>query len=191
MLNKKYQVFLIDPPWAYQSLAHHKSKFRGGACGHYSLMTINELKHLNLQAIADENSVMFLWGTAPMLPEQIKLMEHWGWKYKTVAFVWLKLNKNKNSFFMGPGHYTRANGEFLLFGTRGKCLLPKDKSILQPVITRYETHSHKPKEIHARIDAMYPVPNKIELFATQITSGWDCFGMSIDGQDVFSYIGSL
>lgn len=187
-IRKQYDIIYLDPPWAYNSRAHHKGKFRGGACGHYPLLSNKELAKIDLSSIAKKDSVMFLWGTFPMLKDQIALMESWGWTYKTMAFVWLKFNKNENSIFMGPGHYTRANMEPVLFGTRGKCLIPEDRSVKQPVVARRMGHSKKPEEIRMRIECMYPNADRIELFAIRQVEGWDCYGMALDGQDIRSYI---
>lgn len=43
---KKYQIIYADPPWKYNSRANHKTRFRGGACGHYNLMAgiLGEMK---------------------------------------------------------------------------------------------------------------------------------------------------
>jgi hypothetical protein len=34
-----------------------------------------------------------MWATMPMLPDALKLMREWGFKYKTAAFVWHKLTR--------------------------------------------------------------------------------------------------
>lgn len=75
---KKYQIILADPPWKYNSRANHKTRFRGGCCGHYSLMSMDEIKALPIDKLADDNCVLFLWTTFPYLEDQIKLFNHWG-----------------------------------------------------------------------------------------------------------------
>jgi N6-adenosine-specific RNA methylase IME4 len=189
ILKKKFDIFYLDPPWSYNSKAYHKGKFRGGPCGHYSLLSLKDLAGLNLAYHSADNSIMFLWATWPMLKDQIALMESWGWEYRTMAFIWTKLNKTKNSLFMGPGYYTRANTEPCLLGVRGECIHPESHSVLQPVITRIGRHSEKPEEVRSRIELLYPqLENRIELFATRRAEGWDTFGMALDGQDVRTYI---
>ena len=42
--DKKYNIIYADPPWKYNSRANHKTRFRGGACGHYDLMSMDEIK---------------------------------------------------------------------------------------------------------------------------------------------------
>ena len=40
--------------------------------------------------LAAPDSALFLWATFPQLPEALRLIEAWGFTYKSVAFVWLK-----------------------------------------------------------------------------------------------------
>jgi len=190
LIDKQYELIYLDPPWAYNSKACHTTSFRGGACGHYNVMKMADLANLDFARVSAPNSVMMMWGTAPMLPEQIKLMEHWGWKYKTIGFVWIKLNKKANSFFMGPGAYTRANSEFVLIGVRGKYQAPEARNIFQPILSRLEQHSRKPDVARHRIELLYPqLLPRAEFFATEVSEGWDCYGFAIDGMDVRDYVG--
>ena len=43
--------------------------------------------------LAAPDSALFLWATFPQLPDALRLIEAWGFTYKSVAFVWLKKNK--------------------------------------------------------------------------------------------------
>jgi len=90
--SKRYEIILADPPWKYNSRANHKTKFRGGADGHYDLMTTNAICQLPIQELAADNAILFLWATFPMLPDAFKVIEAWGFEYKTVAFLWVKEN---------------------------------------------------------------------------------------------------
>lgn len=71
-MRKKYQIIYADPPWKYNSRANHKTRFRGGASGHYNLMSMQEIERLPIKEIADENCALFLWVTFPLLNEQMK-----------------------------------------------------------------------------------------------------------------------
>lgn len=46
-------------------------------------------------------------------------MDAWGFCYKFVAFVWVKLNRKAPTLFTGMGYWTRANAEICLLATRG------------------------------------------------------------------------
>ena len=117
---KKYQIIYADPPWKYNSRANHKTRFRGGACGHYDLMTMDEIKKLPIPKMSAKNCALFLWTTFPYLDKQIKLFEHWGFKYRTVGFTWIKTNKRNGKPFFGVGYYAKSNAEVCLLGIKGK-----------------------------------------------------------------------
>ena len=94
---KKYNVIYADPPWGYQNKAT-----RAAADKHYGTMTIDDLKQMPVNSItAGDGCALFMWATFPMLREALELIEAWGFEYKTIAFCWVKQNKNSDGIFMG------------------------------------------------------------------------------------------
>lgn len=173
--HERYPVILVDPPWLYNiSQGDH----RWGAKGehrirHYDGMTQEQLRGLPIGECAASDAVLLMWATMPCLPDAVNLMGAWGFTYKTVAFVWVKLNKNGTPY-MGMGHYTRANAEVCLLGTRGK---PKRvaKNVSQILQTPRRQHSRKPDEQYERIMRLFDGPY-LEVFARQQWPGWDVWG---------------
>ena len=177
--NKKYNIIYADPPWKYNNRANHKTRFRGGACGHYDLMSFEEIKNLPMKEISDKNCVLFLWCTFPFLEEQITLFNHWGFKYRTVAFTWIKTNpKNKKPFF-GVGYYTKSNAEICLLGIKGK-LKPISNKVSSVIISKRREHSRKPDEARDKIVKLFGDLPRIELFACEKVQGWDVWGNETD-----------
>ena len=82
-------------------------------------MSIEDICKLPIDKIADKDSVLFMWMTFPTLKEGLQVIEKWGFKYKTVAFVWIKQNKKTPSLFWGMGFWTRANAEICILATKG------------------------------------------------------------------------
>src|SRR3990172_1655930 len=120
-----YNIILADPPWHFQNYAadspgmiHARSR---GANRHYPTMSTDDICSLHIPA-ADE-AVLFLWACWPMLPDALRVITAWGFEYKSLAWVWVKLNKSGKGFHWGTGYYTRANSEPCLLATRGN--LPK------------------------------------------------------------------
>jgi len=175
---KKYQIIYADPPWKYNSRANHKTKFRGGACGHYQLMTMDEIKRLPIKKIADKNSVLFMWCTFPYLNEQIKLFDWWGFRYRTLGFSWIKTNSKNGKPFFGVGYYTKSNCEICLMGIKGQ-LKPISNKISSVIISPRREHSRKPDEIREKIIQLFGDLSRIELFARQKTKGWNVWGNEI------------
>ena len=175
---QKYQVIYADPPWDYQ-----QCRLSGSAKKHYPTMRIEELCALPVAEIADRDCALFLWATFLQLPEALRLIQAWGFMYKTVAFVWLKQNRKALTWFYGLGFWTRSNAEICLLATKGH---PKRQSagIHQLVISPVERHSKKPDEVREKIvELMGDVP-RIELFARQQTPGWDVWGNEVENSTV-------
>ena len=142
-------------------------------------MSIDELCALPVETLAEKDCLLFLWATFPQLPEALRLIRAWGFTFKTVAFVWLKLNKKSPTWFYGLGYWTRGNAEICLLAKRGK---PKRRSagVHQFIISPVEEHSKKPEEARRRIVELMGDLPRIELFARQKADGWDVWGNEVD-----------
>ncbi len=170
--NKKYSIILADPPWSYNN-----KTIRGGAEHHYETMALKDIQELPVQDISEDNSILFMWGTWPLLKECISTIEAWGFQYKTIGFVWVKLNKD-GSPFTGTGHYTRANTEYCLIGKRGKGVERFDNCIHSVVYDARQKHSKKTPKVYERIEQLYGPERSIELFGRgNARSGWDIWGL--------------
>ena len=177
---KKFNVIYADPPWTFRTWSA-EGKGRSPE-QHYGCMSLADIRALPVSDIAADNCALFLWVTDPFLPEGLKLMEAWGFKYKTVAFNWSKMNKSappslwtEADFFTGLGYWTRANPELCLLGTKGK---PKrvSKNVKRLVISPRREHSRKPDEVADRIVQLMGDLPRIELFARQSRQGWSIWG---------------
>lgn len=175
--QKKYEIILADPAWSYDVWS--KKGIGRNAENHYPTMSIEDICALPIADITAKNSTLFLWVTFPKLQEVFRVIEAWGYKFRTVAFVWVKRNKKVNSWFMGLGYWTRANAEICLLATKGK---PKriSKSIRQIIDAPIEQHSKKPDETRQRIVELMGDLPRIELFARQKVDGWDSWGNEIE-----------
>ena len=168
-----YQIIYADPPWRYD-----QKGVDGAAERHYSTMSLEDICKLPIKSISAKDSILFLWATFPQLPAALQVISAWGFKYKTVAFLWLKKNRKADSWFFGLGFWTRGNAEVCLLATRGH---PKRKSanIHQFIISPIEAHSKKPDIVRDRIVELAGDVPRIELFARQMTPGWDVWGNEV------------
>ena len=147
------------------------------------MMTMAEIKNLPIPDLADENCVLFLWCTFPYLDEQIKLFEHWGFRYRTLGFSWIKTNPNNGKPFFGVGFYAKSNAEVCLMGIKGK-MKPVSNGVSSVVIAPRREHSRKPDEIRDKIVKLFGELPRIELFARQKTEGWDVWGNEVESNVV-------
>ena len=176
--TKKFEVLYADPPWDYKGQLQHNGaggQETGGARKHYSTVTLDDLKQLDVPGISADESLLFMWSSSPHLDQAIALGKAWGFAWATVAFVWNKMKTN-------PGFYTLSQCELCLVFRRGKIPAPRGaRNIRQYVEVERGKHSEKPEEVRKRISAMFPHQAKIELFARNQSSGWYSWGVEADG----------
>jgi N6-adenosine-specific RNA methylase IME4 len=147
----QYATFVADPPWRYGN-----TSTRGAAENHYGTMSIEELCGLDVvPAHAADQAHLYLWTTAGHLPEAFKVMEAWGFEYKTYL-VWVKPQ-------MGMGNYFRVSTELVLFGARGG-MRTQDRGIKNYFTEKRAKHSAKPLAFHDLVAKASPGPY-MELFS--------------------------
>ena len=167
---KRYGVIVADPPWLYRV-----AKGQGTAEDQYDLMREEDIYSMPVGELALDDSVLFLWGTWPKLPEAIKVAESWGFEYVT-GLPWIKLNRNDGGAFYGIGYWVRGCSEYVLICRKGHVSPPRLDGFLGLMSPNFE-HSRKPNSIHEIAEAL-PGPY-LELFARRDRAGWDCFGNEV------------
>lgn len=204
-MSRKYNLILTDPPWHYAARISRgpgtRTKFGNGAEGHYPLMKDAELLAMaeQVKAIADKNCALLMWATFPRLDFGIELLKAWGFRYSTVAFVWVKTTHRAREKFSnwlvrwddflkllpatGPGAYTASNVEIVLLGVRGS-MPPKKRMQGQLIFAPRREHSRKPDEVRERIVEIWGDVPRCEMFCRHPAEGWDSFGHGVDGRDI-------
>lgn len=175
--ENKYNIIYADPPWHYNTWRDGM----GTAEKHYKTMKVEEIVNMKdtIKNISEKDCVLFLWVTFPCLLDGLKVMKEWGFKYKTCGFNWVKRNKVSDTWFFGLGHWTRANSELCLIGTKGT-IKRKSNKVSQIIDTHIEEHSKKPAIVREKIVELVGDMPRIELFARQTVDGWDCWGNEFD-----------
>ena len=179
--DKKYNIIYADPPWKYGDV-HTWHKMGGGVEQHYKTMSIEEIEEMgeSIKKIAAADCLLFMWVTFPNLKEGLRVIEKWGFTYKTLGFSWIKTNKRNKKPFFGIGFYTKSNCEVCLIGIKGKPgNLIISKKVSSCIISERREHSRKPDEARERIEQLVGQVPKIELFARQEVEGWDCWGNEV------------
>jgi N6-adenosine-specific RNA methylase IME4 len=169
--SSKYHTIYADPPWP----EYGGGKIKRGADRHYPLMSLKSIVHLGdaLQGhVADDGCHLYLWVTNTHLANGFRVMEQWGFEYKT-TITWVKDR-------FGLGQYYRGQTEHCLFGVRG--WLPyrttdagKRSQGITAIHAPRTTHSAKPNEMRRMIERVSHAP-RLELFARRKTEGWSVWG---------------
>ena len=169
-----YSTILADPPWQFQNRTgkmapEHKRLLR------YPTMELKEILELPVPKLAAAKSHLYLWVPNALLQEGLKVMEAWGFTYKS-NLVWYKVRKDGGPDGRGVGFYFRNVTELVLFGVRGSMrTLQPGRTQVNLLFTRKREHSRKPDEFYDIIEACSPGPY-LELFARFRRAGWDQWG---------------
>lgn len=170
--GKRYGVIYADPEWRFEPWSRETGMDRA-ADNHYPTSPIEAIMARPVNAIAAHDSALFLWATRPMLPQALRVIEAWGFAYKSCT-VW---GKSREGNGRGPGYIFTDESELLLYATRGNVPAPAPGTqwpslIMAPV----GEHSAKPARFRELIESYFPTLPKIELNAREAHEGWDCWG---------------
>jgi len=176
---KKYEVIQADPPWR-QSKGGRKN-VRPNSSGSeldYPVISLKEIEQHLFNAVLETapNSVLFLWTIDKYLLESEKIATNLGYKLHA-RMIWNKITGIPAAFTIRFGH------DYLLFMYRGK-LLPvakAERGKIHSVFTeQVKRHSQKPEIAYQIIERLYPVSEKLEMYARTRRQGWDCWGNEVE-----------
>lgn len=177
----RWGVIYADPEWRFEPWSRESGMDRA-ADNHYPTSSIDAIKARPVDEIAADDAVLFLWATAPMLPQALEVMAAWGFAYKTHV-IWRKSEGKPSkqhghgALVLGTGYWFRNGHELLLVGTRGNVPAPAPGTQLPSMIDAAPLkHSEKPEAFHQLIETYFPNLPKIELNARTKRAGWDAWG---------------
>jgi len=166
--DQKFGVVYADPPWRFEPYSRETGMDRAPE-NHYATTATAKIGSLDVETIAADNCVLFLWATVPMIEDALYVLDEWGFKYKS-QMVWVK---NR----IGLGYWSRNKHEILLIGTRGNIPAPAPGTQWASVIEApVGAHSAKPHVFYEMIETYFPNMPKIELFARNGRPGWHSWG---------------
>lgn len=172
--EQRYPIIYADPPWRYENPPIGATS--RSIENHYPTMTLDEICALPVSDLATDDALLYLWATAPKLAECMKVIEVWGFEYRT-EMVWDKE-------IIGMGYHARNQHESLLIAKRGT--IPPPTAGTQPSSVYRErrgAHSAKPIHYYEMIEAAYPQLPKIELFCRSPRDGWSVWGNQSEAEN--------
>lgn len=190
-----FQTVLADPPWRFMNRTgkvapEHRRLSR------YETMSTDDICALPVKDLTVEPAHLYLWVPNALLPEGLRVMEAWGFQYKS-NIIWHKIRKDGGSDGRGVGFYFRNVTEILLFGVRGKNArtLAPGRSQVNMIQSRKREHSRKPDEQYDLIEDCSPGPY-LELFARGTRPNWTYWGNQADDDykptwDTYAYNSSV
>lgn len=184
----RFKVILADNPWRYSN-PNTGGSLKSGASAKYSTMSLKELCNLPVKQVAEPNSILFLWVTTPLKYEiaQSKLVEKWGFKYKTTIY-WDKIGT------LGIGFNFRNRVEECWMCTRGKVtpFRTNHPNIIEEFADRVIKekplgHSKKPEGFFTLVEPSlekFGLEPRLEMFARTKRPEWYAIGNEITGNDI-------
>lgn len=182
---------MADPPWPYHSpKAVVGNGGRGSQNGraatitqanveqHYSTMSIDNLKKLDVASLAADNSHLYLWTTNSFMVESHEIAKSWGFVPKTIL-TWVKVHqKDPCRASMKTGYWYRSATEHIVFAVRGKQRLLGEKASPTGFMLPRLPHSVKPDYFYELIEKESPGPY-LELFACNHRLNWEVWGNEV------------
>lgn len=170
---RKYGVILADPEWRFEPRSRETGMDRA-ADNHYPTSRTDEIMLREVPSIAADDCILFLWATAPMLLDALRVMEAWGFAYKT-HLMWHKVRVGAGR---GSGYWVTGEHEPLLIGTRGRIVAPGTAMCGSVIAAPWQgRHSAKPEIFAEIIEREWPTSPKIELNRRgPARQGWDAWG---------------
>ena len=170
----RFGVVLADPAWSFQT--YSEKGMDRSADNHYPCQSVEDICSWPVSGITDKNCVLFLWATVPMLPQALKVMEAWGFEYKSHV-AWIKDR-------IGTGYWFRNQHELLLVGTKGNIPAPAPGSQFPSIISApVADHSVKPDDFYRIIENYFPSLKKLELNARRRRDGWESYGNEVPEEE--------
>lgn len=175
--GQRFGVIYADPEWRFEPWSRETGMDRA-ADNHYPTSPVEAIMARPVNDIAAHDSVLFLWATRPMLPQALRVIEAWGFAYKSCT-VW---GKSRSGKARGPGYIFSDESELLLYATRGNVPAPaRGTQWPSLIIAPVGAHSEKPARFYELIESYFPTLPKIELNARSARSGWEAWGAEAPG----------
>jgi N6-adenosine-specific RNA methylase IME4 len=119
------------------------------------------------------------WQTWPMESQQDALLIGLGFRKIGLLFLWWKLTESGKDAFGGGLAGTRANSEPCFLWRMGRPLKRASASERQDIEDVQRAHSQKPPEARRRLERMFPIEDRIELYARERVAGWAQWGSEV------------
>lgn len=165
-LGRKFACLYADPPWRYESPGSDSRAIESK----YPTMELDAICALDVGSVATDDAILFMWTTPPKITEAVRVLESWGFNYRT-CLLWDKQ-------LQGCGFYARQQHELLFIAMRGSVPTPLPATLPRSVVSiKRGEHSAKPHEFYEIIERMYPELPKLELFSRgNDRPGWTAWG---------------
>lgn len=177
----RFPVIYADPPWRYSNQGT-----RNATDHHYVTMSLEDIAAMPVKDVATEDAWLFLWTTHNFLFSSQKVLDGWGFQYKS-QIIWNKRDPSGlKPSRMGMGNYARICHEILIIAARGKPQNFTRRNVRSVVDALPLKHSTKPEIFRQIVENVTEgLSPRLELFGRRMAQGWTVFGNEVK-QDLLS-----
>ena len=176
----KYRTIVADPPWGINKRLGRGGRRRNETEVPYDFMDDKEIIALNVEQIADNDCVLFLWSTRKKFRDGAASLVARSWDFKPCGeIIWGLRNPGTGSPPLGNDF------EPCLVAKRGRPRLEHSdylgvwfwKQVYEygPAGVPQKVHSAKPPGFFELVEQISDGP-RLELFAREARLGWDSWG---------------
>jgi len=162
--NKRYKTIVVDPPWPIKKIQRDIRPNQDAF--DYATMEVDEIADMPIERMANEDAHLYLWTTQKYLPDALRILKGWGFKYQCLM-TWIK-----NVGFT-PYSWMYST-EHILFGSKGTLKL-LELGIRLDFNAKVQEHSRKPDIFYEIVRKASPEP-RIDVFSREKREGFDQFG---------------
>lgn len=166
-----FDLIMADPAWNF-ALRSAKGEAKS-AQARYRCMPLAEIEALPVGNLARGDAILWLWATNPMLPQALRVIDAWGFRFVT-AGAWVKTTASGKLAF-GTGYVLRSASEPFLIGKLGRPVT--GRAVRSAILAIAREHSRKPDDAYAAAEALAPgALNRADLFSRETRPGWQAWG---------------
>ncbi|MBO6511536.1 MAG: DNA methyltransferase [Roseibium sp.] len=171
-----FDFIMVDFPWKFEAWSE-MGKQKKAPEEHYDTLTCSQiLQMFQLGQLASKDCLLWMWGTNPMIDQQIEVGKRMGFKFVTSG-TWVKKTVNDKLHF-GTGYRLRCASEpFFIFTNGDVKTVPVVRTVIEGPIRE---HSRKPDEAYVEAERLMPdAIRRADLFSREDRPGWVAFGKEV------------
>ena len=164
--NAQYACVVIDPPWPMKKIQRKVAPNQVDM--DYPLMTISEIRALDIPAILLDDAWVFLWTIQKYLSQSFAILGGWNLTHR-YTMIW-----HKPGGFQ-PYNSPQFNAEFVAVGSKGNPQLTSQKDFNTCFMAARGKHSVKPQTFYDTLMRV-TAPPRIDLFNRRPIYGFERWG---------------
>ena len=174
----RYSTVVVDPPWNIGGWFGEDRKPAQKPFSMYECMSLDQIKELKIDAVLEDDALVFLWTTMGYLRASFDVLDAWELRY-FFTMTWVKTGYLVNK----PPTRPFYNSEWIVVGAKGKPEFLETKAFHCANIWPAVGHSIKPEEFYDLLRRVTPAP-RLDVFNRRVIPGFASWGNESPETDI-------